>query len=272
MRHRPIGVLGVLAELLAFARISCGMDFSVTHVGAFSESGSNEPDDTFVLMRGEIKPGDYNKLIRFSVDNNVNFLAYNFILASPGGDVAEALAIGRLLKSIYAQAIVGPRYGSCASACFIIFASAVDRVGVAGLVGIHRPYVAPGRLRSLTVTEAEREETKVLLDAEKYLHTLRVPRALIDQMFSRSSTDIHWLSDDELEQLGWRAPWYEELLVARCGLNTQKEKDALASEDPKAKEWLKHVADCASLLTAPDADRNLNAALVRYHAQKAGAR
>jgi hypothetical protein len=211
-------------------------------------------------------------LIRFSVDNNVNFLAYNFILASPGGDVAEALAIGRLLKSIYAQAIVGPRYGSCASACFIIFASAVDRVGVAGLVGIHRPYVAPGRLRSLTVTEAEREETKVLLDAEKYLHTLRVPRALIDQMFSRSSTDIHWLSDDELEQLGWRAPWYEELLVARCGLNTQKEKDALASEDPKAKEWLKHVADCASLLTAPDADRNLNAALVRYHAQKAGAR
>lgn len=264
--RRGACTFGILVALVTFARIGCTMDFSVTHVGAFSKTGGDEPNTTYVLMRGEIKPGDYNKLIRFSVENNVNFLAYNFILASPGGDVAEALAIGRLPKSIYAQAIVGPRYGPCASACFIIFASAVDRVAVEGLVGIHRPYVAGARLRTLTVTEAEREETKVLLDAEKYLHTLRVPGAMIDQMFSRSSTDIHWLSDDELEQLGWRAPWYEELLVARCGLDTQKEKNALASEDPKAKEWLKHVADCASLLTAPDADKNLNAALVRYRA------
>jgi hypothetical protein len=205
LRQRPIGIFGVLVALLAFTRIGCAMDFSITHTNAFSVSGK-EGQFGYVLMRGEIRPGDYDKLIGFSINNNVNFLAYNFILESPGGDIAEALAIGRFLKSIYAQVVVGPQFGRCASACFIILASAVDRASIAGFIGIHRPYVEPERLRALTLAEAEREETNTLLDAEKYLHALKVPSAIVDEMFSKSSTDIHWLSDDELEQLGWRAP------------------------------------------------------------------
>jgi hypothetical protein len=264
LRQPPIGIFGVLVALLAFTRIGCAMDFSITHTNAFSGSGK-EGHVGYVLMRGEIRPGDYDKLIRFSINNNVNFLASEYILESPGGDIAEALAIGRFLKSIYAEVTVGPQFGRCASACFIIFASAVDRVAHTGLIGLHRPYVAPERLRSLTLAEAEREESKALLDAEKYLHSLKVPSSIVDTMFSTSSTDIHWLSDDELEQLGSRAPWFEELLVARCGLNRRKETIALATDDVQSNAWLKSVYDCAAELTYPDAEKNLNAALARYN-------
>jgi hypothetical protein len=265
LHRRRIGIFGVLLALLAFTRIGCAMDFSVTHINAFDRSGK-EGDVGYVLMRGEIKPGDYNKLIRFSIRNKIDFLAIGgFVLESPGGDIAEALAIGRFLKSLYAPVMVGPFFGRCASACFIIFVSAVDRVATAGLIGIHRPYVAPERLRSLPLAEAESEESKALLDAEKYLHTLRVPNAIVDEMFSNSSTDIHWLSDDELEQLGSRAPSYEEVLVARCGLNRRKETIALASDDVQAKDWLKSVSLCAADLTYTDAEKNLNNALARYY-------
>jgi ATP-dependent protease ClpP protease subunit len=237
------------------------MDFSVTHVNPFDRSGK-EGDVAFVLMRGEIKPGDYNKLIRFSIGKNIDLLASSFILASPGGDIAEALAIGRLIKDLYAPVMVGPQFGPCASACFIIFASAVDRTSLAGLIGIHRPYVAPARSRALTLTQAEREEAQALLDAEKYLHALRVPNGIIDEMFAKASTDIHWLSDAELEQLGFRPPWYEEVLVARCGLNTREESIAWDSDSVPANA--KAVSLCAAKLTAPDAEKNLTAALARY--------
>lgn len=82
-----------------------------------------------------------------------------------------------------------------------------------------------------------------------------------------SSTDIHWLSDDELKQLGSRAPWYEEVLVARCGLNRHEEEEAYASANDgvQATAKLKTVSLCASELTLPDAEKNLNAALARYN-------
>jgi hypothetical protein len=107
-----------------------------------------------------------------------------------------------------------------------------------------------------------------LLDAEKYLHALRVPNAIIDEMFAKASSDIHWLSEAELEQLGLRPPWYEEVLVARCGLKARgefEEIDAFGGGNIQAHSELKAVLDCAANLTYPDAERSLNAALARYN-------
>jgi len=91
-----------------------------------------------------------------------------------------------------------------------------------------------------------------------------VPNAIVDEMFARASSDIHWLSDYELDQLGTRAPWYEEVLIARCGLNTREEAIALKSDDVQSNNKLKAVSDCAANLTYSDAERNLNAALAQY--------
>jgi hypothetical protein len=249
------------------------MDFSYVRTGAFTTAENASPELTdsgdrvfYVLMKGEIEPGDYHKLLRFAESDKDRFLTASFILASPGGDITEAVKIGRLLKDVYAFVEVGRRYGSCASACFIIFASAVDRQSIEGLVGIHRPYVARSRLLRLSLAEAERQQSQALRDAENYLHSLRVPTAIIDEMFANASTDIHWLSWDELQHLGLRPPWWEEELIARCGLNPAQEAEWVNSGGPEesaARAMFDAVTYCQANLALPEAEKNLDAALRR---------
>jgi hypothetical protein len=208
---------------MVLSSVSYGMDFSLTNRMPFHE-GIVEGDGRYLLLQGEIVPGDYNNLIDFTIRSDVNLPNYEVILSSPGGDVAEALKIGRLFKALYITALVGPTFGPCVSACFIIFASATERISWSGLIGIHRPYVNPDRMQTLAPTAAEALETQALRDAENYLHQLRVSNHLVDTMFANSSTEVHWLSQEELQyELGQRPPWYEEFLISRCGLDKERE-------------------------------------------------
>jgi hypothetical protein len=208
---------------MLFSSVGYGIDFSLTNREPFRE-GTTDGDGRYLLLQGEIVPGDYYRLIDFAISNHVDLPNYEVILSSPGGDVTEALKIGRLFKALYVTALVGPTFGPCVSACFIIFASATQRISWSGLIGIHRPYVNPERMLTLTPGVAEALETHALLDAENYLHQLRVPNHLVDTMFANSSTEVHWLSAEELQyELGERPPWYEEFLIARCGLDKERE-------------------------------------------------
>jgi hypothetical protein len=267
-RHLPAFLVLLL---LAFPHSGYGMDFSVAFLNPFIP-GSEAAYPT-LLMKGDILPGDYDRLLTFAVTNNVDLASIQFTLASPGGDVSEALKIGQLLKSLYASVAVGPVTGRCASACFIIFASAVERASAGGLVGIHRPYVDPDRMRSLSPGAAEALETRALLDAEQYLHRLRVPTNIVDEMFEHASTEIDWLTDDELlHELGERPPWYEEFLIARCGLDKATQEQFLQDPDNAALfNSLMAVFDCGSNLTHPEAVKALNEALAPYRARSLGA-
>lgn len=60
-------------------------------------------------IRGEIEPGDYEKVLGFYRDNHP-FL-HHFKLQSRGGDVEEAIKIGRLLRS-YQVTAEGPAFSS----------------------------------------------------------------------------------------------------------------------------------------------------------------
>lgn len=254
----------VLLAIVSFGASSAyAMDFSQTHANPFGGSVDPHP---FLLMRGEIVPGDYDRLIGYAVENGLHLTTFRVILSSPGGDVTEALRIGKLLKGIFATVAVGPTFGQCASACFIIFASAVERESMAGLVGIHRPYLSPERMRSLSPGQAEALETTAMLDAEAYLHQLRIPNNLVEIMFEHASNEIHWLTDDELErQLGKRPPWYEEFLIARCGLEKSVEQQYEADPNNRALfAKIMTVFNCGFDLTRQDAEKNFAKALAPY--------
>src|SRR5258706_14097069 len=97
-----------------------------------------------LVISGEIIPGDYDRLLSRILEDEDRFLAQNkIILASDGGDVVEALKIARLIKSLFTEVIVGPLTGRCVSACFFIYAAAIQHV-TAGerLHGIIRTYIA----------------------------------------------------------------------------------------------------------------------------------
>ena len=202
-------------------------------------------------------------MLKYAVANHIVLAQKALILASPGGDVTEALKIGRLVKRLYAEVFVGPTFGPCASACFIIFASSVHRMGMAGLVGIHRPYLSPARLRSLSPSAAEALETHALTDAENYLHELRVPNKLVDTMFEHASTEIYWLSDDELDhQLGESPAWYEEFLIARCGLHRRPSLAGAANQSEL--QEAEAALECGAHLTLEDAFKAYHAAIRPY--------
>ena len=147
----PRRLICFLSLLFGLFRSSYGMDFSLTFVSPFD---GKLVDNAALLMKGQIVPGDYERLLAFAITNKIDLLRVRYVLNSPGGDVSEALRIGRLLKSVYANVFVGPESGPCASACFIIFVSAVQRDSLDGLVGIHRPYVSPNRLASVSPSAA----------------------------------------------------------------------------------------------------------------------
>src|SRR5260370_28805022 len=145
--HCSLSQIAALLLMLASASYSYAMDFSLVHRNP--RSGVLD-DASYFLMKGEIRPGDYDRLLRYAVTKNIILAGQVLVLSSPGGDVTEALKIGRLVKSLYASASVGSVYGPCVTAWFIIYISAVHRSAEEGCVGIHRPYVSSERLRSRT--------------------------------------------------------------------------------------------------------------------------
>jgi hypothetical protein len=202
-------------SLLACAQ-TFGADISYIDYEPFTQQKIGEPG--MLLLSGEIVPGDYGRLlakIRFSQGDF--FVLNTIILASDGGDVREAIKIAKLVKSLYSEVLVGPATGRCVSACFLIFAAANERSSDdERLVGIHRPYVVDQQLASMSPAEAEREQNKVLAQAREYLKDNNVPGYLIEEMFRRSSRDVYWLSADDLTQLGYQSPWFNQYLVAKC--------------------------------------------------------
>jgi hypothetical protein len=245
--------------------LSFGMDFSTTSVRPF---GDRHLQEAAVLLKGEIMLGDYDRLVQFALHNNIDLTNGQFLLSSVGGDVSEALKIGQLVKNLYGTVWVQPDTGQCASACFIIFASAVNRHALAGLVGIHRPYLDRTRLRSLAPKNAESLENKALLDAETYLHQLRVPSYLVDKMFEHASSEIYWLSDEDLVlELGTRPAWYEEFLIARCGFDKEAELEYFrnsATPGDIVHSMLIPVEQCGTRLTRSEALENYNKIAARY--------
>ena len=257
-------ILLYLPPLLSMIpRVGFGLDFGVEYINPFTDH--SEPYDTLVL-RGEIQPGDYDRLFAYAAKYNVDLQNTQITLASPGGDVSEALKIGRLLKSIYANVSVGPATGQCASACFILYASAVQRTSAPGLVGIHRPYLSKERFQTLSPSAAEALETSALSDAEGYLHGLRVPASIVDTMFENASTEIHWLNRDELRMLGDRPAWFEEFLIARCGLDKNAEAQFLG--DPENRDLFRKLMDviaCGKQLVRQESIDNLARATAAYY-------
>lgn len=252
----------LMATIVAMPLSAYAMDFRLTNKSPVNDvhiDGANPP----LLLHGEIQPGDYERLLKYAAANHIILAQKALILASPGGDVTEALKIGRLVKRLYAEVAVGRTFGPCASACFIIFASSVHRMGMPGFVGIHRPYLSPARFQSLSPSAAETLETHALTDAENYLHELRVPSNLVDTMFEHASTEIHWLSAEELDhQLGESPAWYEEFLIARCGLHRRPSLAGTANQSEL--QEAEAALECGERLTLEDAFKAYHAAIRPY--------
>ena len=209
-------------------------------------------DATHIQLSGEIKPGDANKVVALYRSNPIRFLKSSWSLNSNGGDMAEAIKIGTMVKEFYQFVEVLGNGQKCASACFFIYISSVNRSALHLALGIHRPYFSPANFANLPPDQAKRRYDSMASKVREFLNKNEVPNDLVEKMFSLSSEEIYWLSMEDRERIGTRPPWYDQYILSKCGFNSRKEYDAASrlvrgdeSQRPIMMKWAKCEGDAA---------------------------
>lgn len=194
-----------------------------------------------LLLEGKIVRGDYVRLRGFLSDRaNFDKISRGVFLASPGGDVAEAIRLGRLIRALNlsTEAPSGERRGwkptasdidaldlrdprhnyGCASACFLLFVAGIHRnINWAGRLGIHRPFRMQGNSTSLRPGDDLFINTAVRAAIESYLREMDVPDKYVNAMFATPSGRLRWISQRELDaDLDGFIPKLKDIIDRRC--------------------------------------------------------
>jgi hypothetical protein len=120
-------------------------------------------------------------------------------LDSLGGDVAEAMKIGKLLRARQVATFVTTD-AVCASSCVLVLAGGVKRIAF-GPVAIHSFY-SPDLLGSGDFTQSNKRYDAVARSIEDYLREMRVSRSLLDAMMKIPHDAVKELSLQELDSFG----------------------------------------------------------------------
>jgi hypothetical protein len=151
-----------------------------------------------VIFEGKIETGDYDKLLRLIDEDcgEYNSCSNGIYLASPGGNLIEAIKIGRLVRKrsveTHVPSDLPPQYRQkteailkdakanyiCASACFFIFVAGIDREKdiFPPILGIHRPYLSEVDLKKLSGNQ--------VIASAGQARRLGIPAKYADLMFS----------------------------------------------------------------------------------------
>lgn len=200
------------------------------------------------LIKGPITSGDSAKFAQL-LRKSHPFLD-SVLLWSSGGSVEEAIKIGRLIRKglleTAAPLNVGELnrdrqgrgvlfYGNdkvcmgydchCASACFLVWASGVERDGT--FLGLHRPTTSSTSFATLPPDRAATLYRQLLSDIGKYLNEMEVPPRFIEAMTDTSSRDMRWLTFDEAVSMR-KVPSIAEWISTTCGMMTKEQNDTHA--------------------------------------------
>jgi hypothetical protein len=120
-------------------------------------------------------------------------------LDSPGGNVAEAILIGKLVRTRQIATFVTSD-AACASSCVLVLAGGVRRIAF-GPVAIHSFY-SPDLLGTGNFAQSNAKYDEVARTIEDYLRTMRVSRSLLDAMMKIPHDNVKELSLQELDAFG----------------------------------------------------------------------
>lgn len=132
---------------------------------------------------GRIEPGTATAFAQFLKDNAGK--AKSVWLNSPGGSVADALAMGRAIRAAKLGTVV-PANAYCASSCPLAFVGGVEReAGRKAWIGVHQIYTLPGERGSLgeglahaqsMSAECQAYLVEMGVDARAWIPAMRTPK------------------------------------------------------------------------------------------------
>ncbi len=203
MRHFLLGIIIVLANATQVA----AMDFKTQY------NGGNCGECSWILAEGPIEPGTTEKLKKFISKEKP---PPNILFNSPGGNLVEALKLGRFLRENHFDTFVGetsaiipghfpeyaPQKSTCYSACVYAFVGGVHRTAKDKSLGIHQFYRPDDALRpnDTTLSAVDMSNMQRLLSVlAEYVHEMGVDTRLV----TMASTITPWqpiyvLSEREL--------------------------------------------------------------------------
>ena len=214
------------ALIVAFAAM---FQLSITQAADLREMPRGADNRYNVGIEGPIVRGDYAKLT--AIIKRRQEFPYFVSVKSPGGDVKEAMAVGRLVRK--ALLVVSP-HEPCNSACaLIVFASMVNMdLEDDTVVGIHRPIYDPSYFAGLSFSEAHEKTRQLDREVRDYLKEMDVPTDIADRMMAVPSNEVFYLSMSAYrDHVGVNPPAVFEWLKSKCG-----------AHDPKGLEDIRNAA------------------------------
>lgn len=202
----------------------------------------------YLLIKGRINRGDA-KIFSELISQSSPALAVISIV-SEGGNLADAMEIGRAIRKNMIETHAPYRLGStadgimmktvgesgdiicrgsecsCASSCFLIWLAGISRFGDNLL--IHRPYIEPIVNKTLTYQASKDTIDRQLASLRSYLREMEIPDNYFDTMMSIPSHEGKYLTSFQLERIGDHPPSVSEWLAAACGIVPNYSSEELA--------------------------------------------
>ena len=199
---------------------------------------------SWVLLEGKNEKGDYDKI--FKIAEFMPGLTEGIYLFSPGGDVAEAIRIGRLIRRLRwttdapltQQLRPAPSWrmltehyglkdpmqnGQCASACFFIYIAGIYRSGDTLL--IHRPYLSETELRRISGDQVLKMSQVARTETDAYLKEMGLPAKYSELMYSVPKDQVQLLALSDIKaDLDGFIPELKDWVDARCEKTTNVER------------------------------------------------
>jgi hypothetical protein len=207
-----------------------------------------------LILEGRIDAGDYAAVRNFlSNASNFNKMNGQVFLASPGGNVGEALQIGYLIRRLRLTTdapsrppptvrtsgseiirpldLTNPRHYLCASACFLLYVAGIYREFIwAGKLGLHHPQLA---FKSVGATEKDVLAAVSILreKLKSYLEEMNVPNKYLELMYSVPPTEVRLITQTELNtDLKGYIPEVRAMLDAKCNPSGGTEESTAAQK------------------------------------------
>ena len=175
---------------------------------AYLSKTQPSPQDIWIDISGEITQRDLAFFRSHSKDFELKRLWV--WLNSPGGDVAAAMEIGRIIRSVDGITHIPVNY-RCYSSCALIFIAGIWREN-GGKLGLHRPYFAsapPSR-------EQIEKQAAIMRDTVKtYVEEMGITDNFFERIYNTDSSKIEILRGDQSQKIvPARDPVHDEIDTA----------------------------------------------------------